>query len=90
MMQMVEQKLQAFTQAQAEVQSQAAGVVNPNAQAELEGSNPASGTEGGGGRVADISQTIRLPGVNRQVVETTDDFGPRSPETTGAAVGRSI
>ena len=88
-MQMVEQKLQAFTQAQAKVQNQAAGIVNPNAQAALEGGDPASGTEGGGGRVADISQLIRLPGVNRQVVETTDDFGPRSPETTGAAVGRS-
>jgi len=90
MMQMVEQKLQAYTQAQAEAQAQEAGMVNPNAQAELETEVPASGTAGGGGRQADISQLIRLPGVNRQVVETTDDFGPRSPETTGAAVGRSI
>lgn len=90
MMQMVEQKLQAFAQAQGEAQAQAAGIPNPNAAAALEGGDPGSGTEAGGGRQADISQMIRVPGVNRQVVETTDDFGPRSPETTGATVGRSL
>lgn len=38
-----------------------------------------SGLENGGGGEVNAGDIVRVPGVNQQVVQTTDDFGPRVP-----------